>query len=319
MKVVQPGSPLLLKSTLVSLQSVQINRKSLINQTVIKVEGVLCVPISYGCSLDLDTSLVKLGDLTSRVSYLLAQNSPCPTILAQIRKEALLLQDEFVDWANIQSSWWQPATFGVVLEGAAGISGCAYCHSGPIHTYSDCKPDLENTIAQSPLANYQDHVAAVWNTFRKSQLQHIDILVRLARLLSHEATIPALEERARGLVADMISSIPYHLAYDMTEYLKLVEGGAPAIPPNRPVGGLLLLHPLYAAARSPVVSVPTRLYLSKVLVWIGEQMGIGQADLLAQSAKAGDSEEKGSKATMPFREMSDGHMLIWAGMLLQPT
>lgn len=160
----------------------------------------------------------------------------------------------------------------------------------------------------------------MWNTFRKSQLRNIDLLVRLAVLLSHDKAITAYEATARQLVSDMISSIPYHLAYDVGEYLKLVEAGAPSIPPNRPIGGLLLLHPLYAAARCSVVSLPSRIYLGEVLAWIGVNMGIGQATLLAESTRLGVKELPEMRATtLPFEEMSEGHLLIWAGMLLQPA
>lgn len=124
-------------------------------------------------------------------------------------------------------------------------------------------------------------MAAVWNIWRKTQLLYIDCLSRIARLLSREDRIPAYEKRAGALVLGLKASIPYHLAFDLDEYLRLADAGAPLIPPNRPVGGLLLLHPLYVAARCSIVPLSDRVYFIDCLTWIGQHMGIGQATLVA--------------------------------------
>ncbi|KAI1379335.1 hypothetical protein F4677DRAFT_408647 [Hypoxylon crocopeplum] len=274
---------------------------------VLEAKCVLCAPIAHDSLQNLDATLVKFGNLFYQANELLARESPSFEELLQLEENAIALEEDFVSWGDFYSATWLPAQAGEVLEATARTSGCAYCHSGPVHSYSDY------------------YVAATWNTFRKSQLTHIDLLVRLARRLSHEAVILDLEKRARKLVADIVASIPYHLAYDLGEYLRLIETGAPSIPPNRPIGGLLLLHPLYAAARCSVVPVASRMYLSECLSWIGQDMGIGQATQLAESARLGVA--GGDRATralelpfqLPFQEMSEGHILIWAGMLLQPA
>ncbi|KAI2624308.1 hypothetical protein GGR54DRAFT_655075 [Hypoxylon sp. NC1633] len=271
------------------------------SRVAITAKCVLCAPIAHDCLQHLDVTLVKFGNLFQGANDLLAQGSPSVEELLQLEEDALALELEFESWGGFYGATWPPAQVSEISEATARASNCSYCHSGPIHSYPDY------------------YVAAIWNTFRKSQLAHIDLLARLARRLSHESMIPDLEVRAQHVVANMVASIPYHLAYDLSEYLRLVENGASSIPPNRPIGGLLLLHPLYAAARCLVVPISSRIYLSKCLSWIGQNMGIGQATMLGESARLAVADLKGLEAsTLPFQEMSEGHILIWAGMLLEP-
>ena len=149
---------------------------------------------------------------------------------------------------------------------------------------------------------------------------YVDVLAKLAKLLGREEAIPGLEERARVLSAAIIASVPYHLAADLDEYLRLANAGASNIPPNRPVGGLLLLHPLYTAARCTVIPQAHRDCYLNALAWIGKYMGIGQATLLANSLKSELNDVSILTPTdLPFMDMGEGHILIWAGMMLAPT
>ena len=142
---------------------------------------------------------------------------------------------------------------------------------------------------------------------------HIDILIRLARALGRKGVISSYEERAKALSAHIKASVPYHLAANLDEYIHLINTGVSNIPPNRPVGGLLLLHPLYAAARCTAIPHSDRLYHINCLAWIGSQMGIGQATLLANSLR---SELLGNFTSfrppeLPFMDMGEGHILVW--------
>lgn len=149
---------------------------------------------------------------------------------------------------------------------------------------------------------------------------HIDILVRVATLLGRHERIPVYEERARTLSAAIMASIPFHLARDLDEYLHLVDSGASFIPPGRPVGGLLLLHPLYAAARCTLIPRAHRVYFIDTLAWIGQSLGIGQASLLANRLRSGTGDIFVLRTPeLPFMEMGEGHVLIWAGMMLEST
>ncbi|CAM1507557.1 Fc.00g071980.m01.CDS01 [Cosmosporella sp. VM-42] len=264
--------------------------------------GVLCAPISHGCLQNLDAVLIKFSPLFERAEELLVQPSPALEDLLQLQREGLAVDEEFLAWGTYKCSNWAPITVGHVRAQAARASGCPYVCEGPVDKYFDY------------------YVAAVWNTWRKAQLIHIDVLARLAKLLGPEESIHGYEVRAKELVAGLKASIPYYLAVDIDEYLRLADAGPPSIPPNRPVGGLLLLHPLYAAARCTIVPRHDRMYFLDVLNWIGEKMGIGQSTLLANTLRPGIDDKKMMKSPeLPFMDMGEGHILIWAGMMLEPT
>ncbi|KAM5354515.1 hypothetical protein ACJ41O_001162 [Fusarium nematophilum] len=263
--------------------------------------GLFCVPFKDGRLQSLDSTLIKFAQIFGRAEHLLPQDSPSEEELVQLERDALALDEEFKAWGTFDHGLWTPDTVGVVRAEAAEASGCAYCYEGKVHKYFDY------------------YVAAVWNTWRKAQLVHMDVIVRLARILSRTETIPEYEERASVLVTDMKASIPYHLSADVEEYFRLADAGAPFIPPNRPVGGLLLLHPLYAAARCTITPLADRMHFGETLRWIGEYMGIGQATLLVESLRSGVDDFEAVRAPeLPFMDFSEGHVLIWAGMMLEP-
>ncbi|KAL4793011.1 hypothetical protein BDV19DRAFT_380484 [Aspergillus venezuelensis] len=139
-------------------------------------------------------------------------------------------------------------------------------------------------------------------------LMLLDVLIRLAprSAIQHTESVNGWKQQAAILINDMIASIPYQLAKHPEEYLVTIASrvGAPAL--GRYVGGLLLLHPLYVLSTCQIVPVETKIYVRRCLDWIGEYMGIGQATV---TSKGYDD--------IPFQQMAEGHVLIWAGMLLQ--
>jgi len=83
----------------------------------------------------------------------------------------------------------------------------------------------------------------------------------------------------------LLSTVPFHLTNlstlkeppgaDAGEIqLRLQEVG-------KPVGGLLLMHPLYVVTQMSIVSEDMKQYARRTLEWIGEEMGIGEAIVLA--------------------------------------
>jgi hypothetical protein len=54
------------------------------------------------------------------------------------------------------------------------------------------------------------------------------------------------------------------------------------ITPGKSVGGLLILHPLTVSSTLSVVSLEMQTHFRNCLAWIGDNMGIGQATLLAK-------------------------------------
>ena len=141
-----------------------------------------------------------------------------------------------------------------------------------------------------------------------------------ANRLSLDADVASFEDRVQPLIAAMTASIPFHLAGDVSEYLAGAKTGGRPVAPGKVAGGLLLLHPLYAAARCPLVTLAERQYFGRCLKWIGDNMGIGQASLLADSITLEFCDANGViEPELPFQKMGEGHILIWAGMLLQPS
>ncbi|KAI9741379.1 MAG: hypothetical protein M1834_003096 [Cirrosporium novae-zelandiae] len=112
---------------------------------------------------------------------------------------------------------------------------------------------------------------------------------RNSQIAGQEMLTLILTKEAQKLAEGIVASIPYHLTKDPQTYIHETQTGSEEIIPGSPVGGLLLMHPLFVAARMPVVSPQLRAYMSRCLAWIGKNMGIGQSTLLsnASALKAG--------------------------------
>lgn len=144
-------------------------------------------------------------------------------------------------------------------------------------------------------------------------------MAHLERRISKGETPLALQARVEKLVADVIASIPYHLAYDVGDYLRCIQSQRPDIISNRPFSGFLLLYPLFEAAKCHIVPYADRLYLLRCLSWIGEHMGIGQASLLSACVNRRINETHPLlDADFPFQRVSDGNVLVCASMGFLP-
>lgn len=133
---------------------------------------------------------------------------------------------------------------------------------------------------------YLVYVAAVWNTYRKTHLMLLEILISCISPVEMRI-ISSLQQQANALVDSIVASIPYHLAPDPIDFIRAI-GGQEEVSPGRPVGGLLLLHPLFVVAHCTLVSAPLRAYFGGCLRWIGKHMGIGQANLLSEVSSGAD-------------------------------
>jgi hypothetical protein len=85
---------------------------------------------------------------------------------------------------------------------------------------------------------------------------------------------------AERVAEEMAASVPYHLTTDLQVYLQQIRAGLQHTVPGRPIGGLLMIHPLHVAANCTAVSRPLRDYMRSRLAWIGKMMGIGQANVI---------------------------------------
>lgn len=164
-----------------------------------------------------------------------------------------------------------------------------------------------------------DYIAAIWNTYRKSHIILLDIIAHLRRHIYKEETPLKLQVRAEKILADIIASIPYHLAYEVDEYLKCIQSQRSDITSSRPFSGFLLLYPLFESAKCHIVPHADRLYLLRCLSWIGEHMGIGQASLLAACVNRRINETHPLlDSAFPFQKVSEGNVLVCASMGFLP-
>ncbi|KAL4993637.1 hypothetical protein BDV10DRAFT_199430 [Aspergillus recurvatus] len=262
------------------------------------IPGVFCAPASNSTVHDLDSILIKCHPLFERAnSQLLDPVTPLQD-LQQTLAHALSIEQSFACWNSQKDASWEPRVVGHVSQEQAGqVTSSPFFLPGPVHSYFDL------------------YVAAVMNTYRKTYLMLLDVLIRLLpRTISTTDTGSRSKDKAGALVDDILASIPYHLANDISpegttspdsngRHARAPEPGV-----GRAVGGLLLLHPFYVLSSCSIVPPPVQFYVRKRLAWIGKHMGIGQATIMSKS-----------HSSTPFQQMAEGHVLIWAGMLVQPS
>ena len=78
----------------------------------------------------------------------------------------------------------------------------------------------------------------------------------------------------------------------------------------------MLFHHMYSIGRCTIVDAETRQYLGGTLRWIGNEMGIGNAAVLAdclQPSQQGPSVMQSSKIS--FMDALEGYYLITASMM----
>lgn len=225
--------------------------------------GVLCAPVSNHSVVSLDRILIKVHPLWSRSLALFADPSASVSSLRELEIEAEELDLYFTSWSESQPNTWLPSRIGFFESIQAAKSAVPVC-PGPVDAYFDL------------------YVAAVWNTYRKTHLMILDIVVTCEQRLGER--LPAQEQRTAGyasqaeaLAEGIAASIPFHLTSNLAGHMH-----ASPMEIGRPIGGLLLLHPLNVLVNSTSISQEMRDYAGRCLKWIGENMGIGQASVLAK-------------------------------------
>ncbi|KAF2801524.1 uncharacterized protein BDZ99DRAFT_455976 [Mytilinidion resinicola] len=250
--------------------------------------GLLCAPSRNGSVLALDGILINVNPIFNLANDLFVAPSCQLEDVRTLRQEAIALERHISTWPTRLTGEWAPHVVGNVSEAQLRSS-----HSpgwpGTVDSYFDL------------------YVAAVWNTYRKTHLMILDIIVKCSNYLEPSDVCFELHPKARQLANDIAASIPYHLTNDAAKYLQHVQHGVEAQYDGRPVGGLLVLHPLWVVANASVVSHELSTHMRNELSWIGHVMGIGQANQLASS-----------RALLSSQHIAQGHVLIWAGMLTQP-
>lgn len=213
----------------------------------------------------MDDLLLSLGSLLERANILL-QRSPAffGDTLYQIQNEALELDRAFSTWEQTREKSFHPCTVFHIEDG----HDLSRCHvglwPGKVDTYFDL------------------YISAVWNLYRTSRLFLVDLILKLSNALNDSRSPDMENEVAASLIDGMLSSIPFHLTEDLHSFSREVHNSTSIKNSGRAVGGLLLMHSISVTSHLDIVNHPTQKYLKRCLEWIAENMGIGQASILAQ-------------------------------------
>lgn len=191
--------------------------------------------------------------------------------LRRLMNEAIALDQAFANWQETRSRDFRPWTVSSVSQPQAESKLEVGYWPGRVDMYFDL------------------YVAGVWNTARMARVLLLDLILKLSNALndnhnySHEHQ-DALRGNALHLVEDIISSMPFSLAEDLQVFLqdRAKENTVAKMQPGIPVGGLLLMHPVYIVSRLSIVPEKMREYMRDCLEWIATNMGIGQASVFAK-------------------------------------
>ncbi len=228
-------------------------------------------PYSSNASQSLDNLLLRFGPIWRKAVAFLGSPLTRSDDIHQLKSEAIALDQAFARWQEAQVKDFNPWTVGHVSQAQAGAKlGVGYW-PGRVDTYFDL------------------YVAGVWNTSRTARVLLINVILKLSRILNDNQDHTREHQDALRLVEDIVSSIPFHLAEDLQVFLREMgqvemgtQNAAAILSPGRPVGGLLLMHPIYVASKLSIVPQQMREYMRDCLEWIATHMGIGQASLFAK-------------------------------------
>lgn len=259
---------------------------------------------------NLDSILIKCHPLFEHANTQLQDPLASFYELQKTLDRALAIELAFSQWGATQDVSWKADIVGFMSQQDAEASSCPFAWGGPVHAYFDI------------------YVAAVMNTYRKTYLMLLDVLIRLASRMGgtiRTDNVTRWEKQAHILIYDIVASIPYHLTNNLHAYQQdiLSLKSPPGV--GRSVGGLLLLHPLFVLSTCSAVPRSIQNHALKCLAWIGQHMGIGQGMLMSKVVPSLSLCSYVSKmpfqgySNLPFQETAEGHVLIWAGMLLHPA
>ncbi|GFF80931.1 Transcriptional regulatory protein moc3 [Aspergillus lentulus] len=196
---------------------------------------------------------------------------------------AAILNDRLARWEESLSPESKPTTMGHVRASSNPYIEVGHW-PGPLHMYTDIR------------------AAAILNVSRVAQCYLLDIIFRLKLIQAGVEDNDQERLKATQLIQDFTSSIAYHLVEDLYSFSATVQRGNPIDQPGRAAGGLLLMYPLYIASQLSTVPLELQDYFKRCLVWIGQNMGIGYASLLA-------------KAHFHIDDLTAACMIVYGGLL----
>lgn len=187
--------------------------------------------------------------------------TPDGAAVASLLGAAEALEAEYAAYVKALPMAWTPLTVRYMTEADPTImAGIPY--AGRVDAYVDM------------------FVCYYLNWARAARLYVHNIALRCrAWLAGPDADHAALPEWAaarvvcRALIADIVASVPYVFGWAHTRH-------APGSQPPS-LSGLFCMWPVFAAASSDFATEPQRVFLKRTLRYVSEEMGIGQAAILA--------------------------------------
>lgn len=186
--------------------------------------------------------------------------------------ELCIMEINLSSWAKHQIGPWEPVE----------VRACS--------RYLDSLPIWD----QEPFEICYDlYVSSVWNTYRKCHVVILDLALRCSKRIQELCpehvddktdTYDNWEREAEEVAIGILRTIPFHLTRlnelhsGATNERKLVEDAGGQL--GRPVGGLLLIHPLFVISKQVIVDEKIRAFARHTLRWIASNMGIGEGAVL---------------------------------------
>lgn len=256
--------------------------------------SILCMPLINSTWATLDPIFVKTISLKRKAEKLLddERDTTTPEDLQLLKQEAELVREDYQRCVLNLAKEWTPVLVGHI----------------PGNQNDMRRP--EAGYWPGPVLSYYDHyVACIINSYAKSQLLVLNVIARCQGFTQDTEIDPLIWEEAQKLALKMVASIPYFLSENVQVFAdqSLASGAtsSQAITPGPSVGGLLIMHTLYMVSKLSVLDPMLKIYLKDCLAWIGRNMGIGQATMLAEDTSMNRSDY-----------ITQAHVLVWAGMLL---
>jgi hypothetical protein len=212
----------------------------------------------------LDALMLQLRPTLLKAYDILRNPKTSKSEIRRMKKQLTLLNKEFSLWPVCQPEEWAPRTVGLIEQNVKDTG-----------TPVEDKPFWPGRID-----SYFDlYVAALWDTYRKCRLKLFQVTMDCAiRLDEKESTFEKIKADTKDLVDGMCASVPFQLGTDLS---RLQHPDTLHLDvPGKPLGGLLLMYPLYIASSLSIVPADQRLWMKGRLRWIGDHMGIRQATLL---------------------------------------
>ncbi|KAH8674132.1 hypothetical protein BX600DRAFT_457059 [Xylariales sp. PMI_506] len=183
--------------------------------------------------------------------------------LHMLMAESVSLNHRFATWEDSRVAELKPFKIGHIKQDNKLELAVGYW-PGNVDTYVDL------------------YIAGVWNVFRAARLLLISLIIKLAGALGLDNSYADCAPTATRIAEDLAASVPYHLVDSLPSFLNNLETSAEITDPGKSLGGLLLMHPLYIASRTPHLTAEMREYMQRCLLWIGSNMGLAHATLLAK-------------------------------------